>query len=257
MTSTSPAARPSTVDVPDVGCTRPRHMRRVVVLPAPFGPRNPYTSPLWTVMLTESTARRSPYFLVRWLVSRTSSFMCSRLVAHRAPVVRQRAAPAYAGLRTADTRPPLRRHRSPHLWSIRDRDQRLAARPLVGARAAGADRRRDAGPPARVDQPVGRHSCGAGGPRAARQEPEPGARLARQRRRRHLLLRSRLSQRPDLPQRLRLRVRRHLALDAAALVAVRGGGRAPGAGDREPVVGHVDRVGRGPVHVVRRGARGR
>src|SRR4051812_3371943 len=158
MTSTSPAARPSTVDVPDVGCTRPRHMRRVVVLPAPFGPRKPYTSPLRTLMLTESTASRSPYFLLRSCVSRTSSFMTSTVVADGVPVVRHRAAAAYAGLRTPDTQPPLRRPRRVDLGSVRDRDPGVAARELVGARAPGGDARRHAGAATRGRRAVGRRS---------------------------------------------------------------------------------------------------
>jgi hypothetical protein len=36
-----PAGSPSTVAVPDVGRTSPSNIRRVVVLPAPFGPRKP------------------------------------------------------------------------------------------------------------------------------------------------------------------------------------------------------------------------
>ena len=36
-----PAGSPSTVAVPDVGRTSPSSIRSVVVLPAPFGPRNP------------------------------------------------------------------------------------------------------------------------------------------------------------------------------------------------------------------------
>jgi hypothetical protein len=40
-------------------------MRTVVVLPAPFGPRKPKTSPAATVNETSSTAIRSPKRLVR------------------------------------------------------------------------------------------------------------------------------------------------------------------------------------------------
>jgi hypothetical protein len=38
----------------------------VVDLPAPFGPTNPVTRPAATGKLRSSTARRSPYFLVRF-----------------------------------------------------------------------------------------------------------------------------------------------------------------------------------------------
>src|SRR5215203_3110934 len=40
-------------------------MRIVVVLPAPFGPSRPNTSPWRTVRSSLSTAVKSPYFLVR------------------------------------------------------------------------------------------------------------------------------------------------------------------------------------------------
>ena len=56
----SPGGSPSTVAAPAVGRTRPSSIRSVVVLPAPFGPRKPYTSPRRTVRLTASTASRSP-----------------------------------------------------------------------------------------------------------------------------------------------------------------------------------------------------
>ena len=36
-----PGAPPATVAVPEVGRSSPESMRRVVVLPAPFGPRKP------------------------------------------------------------------------------------------------------------------------------------------------------------------------------------------------------------------------
>jgi hypothetical protein len=38
----------------------------VVVFPAPFGPRNPQHSPFDTLKSMLSTARRSPYFFVRF-----------------------------------------------------------------------------------------------------------------------------------------------------------------------------------------------
>ena len=44
------------VPVPDVGVASPRIMRRVVVLPAPLGPRNPVTDPGSTVNDNPSTA---------------------------------------------------------------------------------------------------------------------------------------------------------------------------------------------------------
>ena len=40
-------------------------MRMVVVLPDPFGPMNPYTSPGSSLSDSRSTANSSPYFFVR------------------------------------------------------------------------------------------------------------------------------------------------------------------------------------------------
>src|SRR5260370_17501201 len=48
--------RPSTVTVPFSGATRPTKLRISVVLPAPLGPRRPYTSPRRTRKLTPSRA---------------------------------------------------------------------------------------------------------------------------------------------------------------------------------------------------------
>src|SRR4051812_12135093 len=49
---------------PPVGATRPSSIRRVVVLPAPLGPRKPVTRPGSTVKDRSLTAARSPYCLV-------------------------------------------------------------------------------------------------------------------------------------------------------------------------------------------------
>ena len=48
------------VAVPSSGLTRPSSIRSVVVFPAPFGPRNPTTSPASTVKLSRSTASTWP-----------------------------------------------------------------------------------------------------------------------------------------------------------------------------------------------------
>src|SRR5947207_4174546 len=56
---------------PEVGCTRPRSMPIVVVLPEPFGPRNPNTPPRGTRSVRRSTATTSPYCFVRSVVSMT------------------------------------------------------------------------------------------------------------------------------------------------------------------------------------------
>src|SRR5204862_5451548 len=48
-------------------------VRTIVVLPAPFGPRKPKTSPRATVNDTSSKARRGPNRLVRWLTTSAGS----------------------------------------------------------------------------------------------------------------------------------------------------------------------------------------
>src|SRR5207302_966461 len=54
-----PAGSPRIDASPAVGWTRPSRMRRVVVLPAPFGPSRPHTWPCSTEKLRSSTARTS------------------------------------------------------------------------------------------------------------------------------------------------------------------------------------------------------
>src|SRR6478672_3202221 len=51
---------PSTVAEPAVGATRPRTIRSVVLLPAPFGPRKPVTAPGRTSKLRSFTAATFP-----------------------------------------------------------------------------------------------------------------------------------------------------------------------------------------------------
>src|SRR5438105_5351435 len=58
---------------PDVRWTNPSRTPIVVVLPEPFGPRNPNTPPFGTWSDRWSTATTSPYRLVRPSVSMTSS----------------------------------------------------------------------------------------------------------------------------------------------------------------------------------------
>src|SRR6266542_6212197 len=55
---------------PDVGESTPRIMLIVVVLPAPFGPRSPTTSPGATWNKIPSTAETAPYDLRRSSTSR-------------------------------------------------------------------------------------------------------------------------------------------------------------------------------------------
>src|SRR5450755_971089 len=56
------------VELPAVGSTRPSNIRKVVVLPAPFGPRNPVMLPSATSKLRSSTASTVPKRLVRPLI---------------------------------------------------------------------------------------------------------------------------------------------------------------------------------------------
>ena len=60
---------PATVAEPEVGARSVPRVRTVVVFPAPFGPRNPNTSPRATLNDTSATAVRPPNFLVRCLTS--------------------------------------------------------------------------------------------------------------------------------------------------------------------------------------------
>jgi hypothetical protein len=56
---------PATIADPELGAISVPNVRTVVVLPAPFGPRNPNTSPLATLNETSDTAVRPPKTLVR------------------------------------------------------------------------------------------------------------------------------------------------------------------------------------------------
>jgi hypothetical protein len=51
---------PPTRTRPALGASVPVRMRMVVVLPAPFGPRNPSTSPFTTLKLTSRSTGRWP-----------------------------------------------------------------------------------------------------------------------------------------------------------------------------------------------------
>src|SRR5689334_13989139 len=57
------------VALPLVGLARPSNIRKVVVLPAPLGPRNPVTAPWRAVKLRSSTAAAPPNRLDRALIS--------------------------------------------------------------------------------------------------------------------------------------------------------------------------------------------
>ena len=57
---------PGLMALPDVGGRKPVSIRMVVVLPAPFGPRNPVTWPGLATNEMSFTAVTEPYFLVRF-----------------------------------------------------------------------------------------------------------------------------------------------------------------------------------------------
>ena len=63
--------------VPEVGVTTPVSMEMVWVLPAPFGPSRPNTSPSSTLKLIPLTASKSPYFLTRFSTSRIAGILNS------------------------------------------------------------------------------------------------------------------------------------------------------------------------------------
>jgi hypothetical protein len=56
----SAGSKPQTVTSPPSRGRRPSMISTVVVLPAPFGPNSPKTSPRQTSKLTPATAVRSP-----------------------------------------------------------------------------------------------------------------------------------------------------------------------------------------------------
>src|SRR6185437_15396497 len=76
-------SRPSTRTAPPSGWRRPVTHSTVVVLPAPFGPRMPKTSPASTVNETSSTATLAPYSLRRPLTSMTGMPLASGNAAWR------------------------------------------------------------------------------------------------------------------------------------------------------------------------------
>src|ERR1700719_3268102 len=80
---------PQITAVPAVGARNPVIIFIVVDLPAPFGPRNPNTSPAGTLNDTLSTATTGPNFLTRLQISSIPS-----LPRAGGPLCRFRQAPA-------------------------------------------------------------------------------------------------------------------------------------------------------------------
>src|SRR5712671_6736865 len=66
--SRSPIGLPSSQASPELGFRRPSSSLTEVVLPAPFGPRNPNTSPRGTVIDSPASATVRPNFFDRFTV---------------------------------------------------------------------------------------------------------------------------------------------------------------------------------------------
>ena len=73
----SPSGAPSTCPVPDVGSTSASSILIEVVLPAPFGPRNPKISPAPTRSDRSATATVAPNCLRSAWVSIDRDGLCS------------------------------------------------------------------------------------------------------------------------------------------------------------------------------------
>src|SRR5437867_1496643 len=82
----SPIGAPSMVPVPAVGRTNPSSILSEVVLPAPFGPRKPNTSPRWTDSESAATATFGPNSFRSPWVSRMRSGMGPRRQAGRVTI---------------------------------------------------------------------------------------------------------------------------------------------------------------------------
>src|SRR6266540_3943877 len=139
------------VAIPLVGVTRASRQRRVVVLPAPLGPRKPVTVPGSTSKLRSSTARTLPKYLVRFSTTMRPSSVAgeghwSRAVRWRLPQATPRPA----------ARRPGGREPVPLSWSPRCAGKAgRRPNPVVGEGGRDASRRRIV----RLDGPGG----GAGG----------------------------------------------------------------------------------------------
>src|SRR4051812_8262083 len=75
LSGSSATSWPAIATRPLVAPRKPARMRSVVLLPAPFGPRNPTTSPLSTRNETSFTASCAPYRFERWSTSNTRSLL--------------------------------------------------------------------------------------------------------------------------------------------------------------------------------------
>src|SRR5262245_18734586 len=152
--TSSAEGAPKTAIRPELGFRIPRIMRRVVVLPAPFGPRKPVIEPSWTTKLTSSTARKSP----KSLLTRSSSRTCMG----RGIVTSRARAAQFA-------KPPAARGRRRLRRAARAPDCRSGSRTILlgNAQERGTADARDAAPAVRVP--------GAGHGRTAARLPRLGA----------------------------------------------------------------------------------
>src|SRR5262245_49423671 len=97
-------SKPSTLTVPADGGRKPVSMRIVVVLPAPFGPRKPTTSPRSRVKLTSSTASAAPKRRERCetvITGAREGSWASRQPQPRPGELAARAAPGYSSVAPA------------------------------------------------------------------------------------------------------------------------------------------------------------
>ena len=101
VATSSPARRAR----PDVGCSSVQRILMVVVLPAPFGPRNPKISPAPTEKPMPRTASTSPYFLARSSTSMAAA-SCGRVASGAGGSA---ATPPWRCGRSAPGRAPRRR----------------------------------------------------------------------------------------------------------------------------------------------------
>jgi hypothetical protein len=83
---------PATVAEPEDGASSVPSVRTVVVLPAPFGPRKPKTSPCSIWNDTFSNATRSPNRFVRWSTVMAGGRAWTLTAPERTPVADPRPA---------------------------------------------------------------------------------------------------------------------------------------------------------------------
>src|SRR3954453_22996875 len=103
--------------MPSVGVTRPSSIRRVVVLPAPFGPRKPVTAPSRVLKLRSSTALTSPKrfdspcISIAAIADPSVEFVASTLLVRRPAVVGRTRGGASARRHVADAQKSSLRQR--------------------------------------------------------------------------------------------------------------------------------------------------